>query len=72
MNNSPTTNIRIYPSSCPAAELIPKINELWHRKGIQPKQHYSEPRPGAVTVMERRAHSDRAAKLPDDLPDDMG
>lgn len=62
----------IYPSSRPPAELIPDINELWHRKGIRPKQHYSEPRPGAETVMEKRAHSDRVAKLPDHLPDDMG
>ena len=53
-------------------ELIPEINKLWHRKGIRPKQHYSEPRPGAVSVMERRAHSDRVARLPDGLPDDMG
>lgn len=35
------------------------------------KQHLSEPRPGAVTVMERRAHSDRCAKLPPDCPDDV-
>ena len=53
-------------------ELIPEINKLWHRKGIRPKQHYSEPRPGAVSVMERRAHSDRVRCLPDGLPDDMG
>lgn len=52
--------------------LIPDINKLWFEKGIRPKQHYSEPRPGAVSVMERRAHSDRVAKLPDHLPDDMG
>lgn len=62
----------IYPSSRPPSELIPVINALWHRKGIKPKQHYSEPRPGAVSVMERRAHSDRVARLPEHLPDDMG
>lgn len=62
----------IYPSSRPPAELIPDINKLWLEKGIKPKQHYSEPRPGAETVMQKRAHSDRIAKLPDDLPDDMG
>jgi hypothetical protein len=50
------------------------------------KQHLSEPRPGAVSVMERRAHSDRCVvalvrstglmwlrcqTLPDCLPDDV-
>ena len=53
-------------------ELIPEINAVWHRKGIRPKQHYSEPRRGAVSIMEKRAHSDRVMKLPDGLPDDMG
>lgn len=62
----------IYPSSRPPAELIPEINQLWYNKGIKPKQHCSEPRPGAVSVMERRAHSDRVKMLPENLPDDMG
>ena len=62
----------IYPSSRPPAELIPEINALWTAKGIRPKQHYSEPRPGAQTAMEKRAHADRVARLPPDLPDDMG
>lgn len=62
----------IYPSSRPPRELIPEINKLWYDKGIKPKQHYSEPRPGAVSVMERRAHSDRVKVLPEGLPDDMG
>lgn len=53
-------------------ELIPEINAVWHRKGIKPKQHYSEPRRGAVSIMEKRAHSDRVGKLPEGLPDDMG
>lgn len=35
------------------------------------KQHLSEPRPGAETVMERRAHADRCQTLPPDLPDDV-
>ncbi|EJC98618.1 UV-endonuclease UvdE [Fomitiporia mediterranea MF3/22] len=61
----------IYPSSRPPRELIPEINQLWYNKGIRPKQHYSEPRPGAVSVMERRAHSDRVKTLPEGLPDDM-
>lgn len=40
-------------------QLLPQINETWTRKGLTPKQHYSESRKGAVTPMERRAHSDR-------------
>lgn len=39
--------------------------------GIKPKQHLSEPRPGAVSVMEKRAHADRCQSLPEALPDDM-
>jgi UV damage endonuclease UvdE len=39
--------------------LVPVINETWKRKGMKPKQHYSESRPGAVSAIERRAHSDR-------------
>ena len=35
------------------------------------KQHLSEPRPGAETVMEKRAHADRCKALPPDLPDDV-
>lgn len=35
------------------------------------KQHLSEPRPGAETVMEKRAHADRCKTLPKDLPDDV-
>ena len=34
------------------------------------KQHLSEPRPGAESVMEKRAHADRCQNLPKDLPDD--
>lgn len=44
---------------------------MFEARGIKPKQHLSEPRPGAVTVMERRAHADRCQNLPDDLPDDV-
>lgn len=61
----------IYPSSQPVSALMPRILATWSKKGIKPKQHLSEPRPGAVTVMERRAHSDRCKTLPADLPDDM-
>jgi UV DNA damage endonuclease len=35
------------------------------------KQHLSEPRPGAESVMERRAHADRCQYLPEALPDDV-
>ncbi|KAI9355173.1 hypothetical protein BD770DRAFT_324075 [Pilaira anomala] len=44
--------------------LLPEINKTWTDKGIKPKQHYSESRRGAVTIMENRAHSDRVQFLP--------
>ncbi|CAO3695958.1 unnamed protein product [Umbelopsis ramanniana] len=50
-------------------DLVPAINETWTRKGLRPKQHYSESRKGAVTTMERRAHSDRVKTLPPCEPD---
>jgi len=61
----------IFPSSLPPAELMPRILQTFYRKGIRPKQHLSAPRPGAVTLMEKRAHSDRCKTLPADLPDDV-
>ncbi|WWD20324.1 UV damage endonuclease UvdE [Kwoniella shandongensis] len=61
----------IYPSAEPPSVLIPKIAEIWKRRGIPMKQHLSEPRPGAESVMERRAHADRCKALPADLPDDV-
>jgi UV DNA damage endonuclease len=60
----------INPSSEPPSVLIPKIAETWKKKGIKMKQHLSEPRPGAESVMERRAHADRCKDLPPDLPVD--
>ena len=60
------------PSSIPPRTIISRANAIFARRGIRPKQHLSEPRPGAVSVMERRAHADRVERLPDDLPDDMG
>ncbi|KAF6761244.1 UV-endonuclease UvdE-domain-containing protein [Ephemerocybe angulata] len=63
---------QIYPSSIPPSEIIARANAIFAKRGIKPKQHLSEPRPGAVTVMERRAHADRCENLPPDLPDDMG
>lgn len=61
----------INPSSIPPSEIIARANAIFAKRGIKPKQHLSEPRPGAVTVMERRAHADRCETLPPDLPDDM-
>jgi UV DNA damage endonuclease len=55
------------PSSEPLTTLIPRINAIWHKKGIKPKQHLSSPRPGAVTVMEKRAHARRCTILPMEL-----
>lgn len=60
------------PSSIPPSEIIRRADVIWKRRGIRPKQHLSEPRPGAVTLMERRAHADRCEALPIELPDDMG
>ena len=62
---------RAQPSEKPIPELITQINAIWHRKGIKPKQHLSEPCPGAETVMEKRKHADRCQTLPPELPDDM-
>lgn len=62
----------LFPSSIPPSEIIKRANAIFAKRGIKPKQHLSEPRPGAVTVMERRAHADRCESLPADLPDDMG
>ncbi|GAA5960689.1 hypothetical protein JCM3765_007291 [Sporobolomyces pararoseus] len=61
----------IFPSSQPLSELMPRILATWTRKGIKPKFHLSEPRRGAVTLMERRAHADRCQNLPNPLPDDI-
>jgi UV DNA damage repair endonuclease len=52
-------------------ELIPIINEVWRKKGMRVKQHLSEPRPGAVTAIQKRAHADRCHNLPGGLPDDV-
>ncbi|KZV67692.1 UV-endonuclease UvdE [Peniophora sp. CONT] len=57
----------IYPSAQPPEVLLPRINAIWHAKGIRPKQHLSSPRPGAVSVMQRRAHAGRCPALPDAL-----
>ncbi|KAG0653826.1 hypothetical protein C6P46_002196 [Rhodotorula mucilaginosa] len=61
----------IFPTNQPIEELMPRILALWESKGIRPKFHLSEPRKGAVTPMERRAHADRCQSLPTPLPDDI-
>lgn len=59
------------PSTRSVSELIPIINTIWEKKGIRVKQHLSEPRPGAVSVIQKRAHADRCQRLPDALPGDV-
>ncbi|KAG6873439.1 hypothetical protein C0995_015528 [Termitomyces sp. Mi166 len=59
------------PSSIPPSAVIQRANAIFARRGIRPKQHLSEPRPGAETLMEKRAHADRCETFPVDLPDDM-
>ncbi|KAG6857694.1 hypothetical protein H0H87_004110 [Tephrocybe sp. NHM501043] len=59
------------PSSIPPRAIIQRANAIFARRGITPKQHLSEVRPGASTLMERRAHADRCESLPQDLPDNM-
>jgi len=54
----------IYQSTKPLVDYIPEINEIWKERGIPVKQHYSEGRPGAVTMTERRGHSSRVMSLP--------
>ncbi|KAI0634612.1 UV-endonuclease UvdE-domain-containing protein [Trametes polyzona] len=61
----------IYPSELPLPDLIARINAIWYKKGIKPKQHLSSPCPGAESVMEKRKHADRCYELPPELPDDM-
>ncbi|KAI0729555.1 UV-endonuclease UvdE-domain-containing protein [Fomitopsis betulina] len=54
----------INPSKHELADLLPRVAACWVRKGIRQKQHLSEPRPGAESVMEKRAHADRCVELP--------
>ncbi|KAJ1951688.1 hypothetical protein IWQ62_006396 [Dispira parvispora] len=54
----------LYPSTYPTEHYLASIREVWERRGIAPKQHYSESRPGAISIMERRAHSDRVSLIP--------
>ncbi|KAF8629869.1 hypothetical protein AX15_003228 [Amanita polypyramis BW_CC] len=59
------------PSSVPPSIIIQRADAIWKKRGIKPKQHLSEPRPGAVSLMEKRAHADRCQIFPLDLPDDI-
>lgn len=59
------------PSSIPPRAIIERTNAVFSYRGIRPKQHLSEPRPGAVTLAEKRAHANRCQNLPPDLPVDM-
>lgn len=59
------------PSSLSPAELMPRILAIFAKRGITPKFHLSEPRHGAMTQRDRRAHSDRCTELPYDLPADV-
>jgi UV DNA damage endonuclease len=56
------------PSSLSVQEIIKRAQAIFAKRGITPKYHLSEPRPGAKTLMERRAHSDRCCQLPEALP----
>ncbi|KAL7425118.1 hypothetical protein Q5752_000806 [Cryptotrichosporon argae] len=58
------------PGEHPVSYWLPKIAAIWERRGIRMKQHLSEPRPGAESIMELRAHADRCKALPDELPVD--
>ncbi|KAJ8521824.1 hypothetical protein ONZ45_g1535 [Pleurotus djamor] len=61
----------LYPSNIPRTEIISRANAIFHSRGIKPKQHLSEARQGAETLMEKRKHSARCERLPDELDDDM-
>ena len=54
----------INPGNSTLEELLQRIAAIWKKRGIRQKMHYSESRPGAVTIMERRAHSDYVEQVP--------
>lgn len=58
------------PSSLSPAQIVQRAQAIFKQRGVPPKYHLSEPRPGASTLRERRAHSDRCLELPPDLPAD--
>ncbi|KIK69416.1 hypothetical protein GYMLUDRAFT_35478 [Collybiopsis luxurians FD-317 M1] len=55
------------PSSIPPSTIIRRANAIFAQRGIRPKQHLSEPRPRAESLMERRAHADRCERLPEEM-----
>jgi UV DNA damage endonuclease len=62
----------LYPSSMSLSELWPRVRAVWDRRGIRPKQHYSESRVrSSASVMERRAHSDVVKSLPPCVDQDI-
>ncbi|KAI9144846.1 UV-endonuclease UvdE-domain-containing protein [Paraphysoderma sedebokerense] len=48
----------------PAVDVVDRINNTWYRKGIKPKQHYSEPKTPNGNIHERRAHSSKCELFP--------
>ncbi|KAJ5690799.1 hypothetical protein N7462_005191 [Penicillium macrosclerotiorum] len=48
--------------------LYDRIAATWSRKNITQKMHYSEPVSAAITLHQRRKHSDRVATLPPCIP----
>jgi UV DNA damage endonuclease len=59
------------PSEHPSehSHYLDRILAIWKARGIKPKMHYSESRPGAKSVSERRAHSDRVKIIPSGMPE---
>ncbi len=48
----------LLPSEHPVNHYIPRVLEIWKKRGIKPKFHISEPRVPGGTFTEKRAHSD--------------
>lgn len=58
----------LLPSEHPSEYYLDRILATWKKRGIKPKFHYSESRPGATSVKDRRAHSDRVKIIPPFMP----
>ena len=52
------------PGTIPETVLLQRIAAVWKKRGIRQKMHYSESRPGATSLMEKRAHSDFVQSVP--------
>ncbi|KAI8914079.1 UV-endonuclease UvdE [Powellomyces hirtus] len=52
------------PGALPLDEILHRVKATWTNRGIRQKMHYSESRPGAASVAERRAHSDFVTNVP--------